>query len=238
MKKFIIISSNPKVYPDILGCPLVIKSLEQNKWHLEVIDLYQFGQGRYQKIDDSPYGGGAGLIILPEVIADAIEFILNKYQDYQVDLYCTSPAGKIFDQQLAFQIKNDLFEDVQSEKQKIFCLICPRFEGIDQRVIEYFSIKEISLGRFIVTNGDLVASIIINAVVRLFDNVIGNPQSLQTESFNHSVSYIEHSHYTRPYEWRGINVPDVLLGGNHKLIEQWRMQNAKEKTLKFENLNL
>ena len=228
MLRFIIVTTNPDSYPSIIGCPLILRALKNDIWQLEIINLYEYGTGVHRKIDDKPYGGGPGMVIMCNVIELAIKDLLARFGN-DIDFYCTSPRGELFHQKMAMLFSGpslDLSLNLTSSSdykkmKKTICMICPRFEGIDQRVIEYFNIKEISIGNFVVTNGDIAAGVIINATVRLLSGVLGNSESLENETFS-SEDYYEHDQYTRPSQWNGLHVPDILLSGDHKKINKWK----------------
>jgi tRNA (guanine37-N1)-methyltransferase len=234
--KFLIITTNSGVYPEIFGCPLILKALENKIWDLEIINLYDFGIGKHKKIDDKPFGGGSGLLISAEVLGSALNFIERKYpkDQFQIKYYCTDPSGRIFDQNLS----EDISRFSNLEKNNIVCFFCPRFEGVDARIFKYF--EKISIGKFVVTNGDIVISLILNSILRLVPGVIGSIESTEVESFSiqdQSESFIEFDQFTKPREWRGLHVPEVLLSGNHKEIDKWRRENSLKKTFEFKKNN-
>jgi tRNA (guanine37-N1)-methyltransferase len=255
--KFLIITSNSTSYPGIFGCPLILKALEKKIWEYEIFNLYDFGISKHKKIDDSSFGGGDGLLIRADVIERTIDEIQRKYskENFDIKYYCTDPSGQIFDQKIASEIFDyfsvgsnlDFPQDqsLQSEKQRIICFLCPRFEGVDSRIFEYYNFEKISIGKFIVTNGDLAVSVIINSVLRSFSGVLGKISSSEEESFSiknindkkkeegGAVDEIEFDQFTSPRIWKGLSVPEVLLSGNHEEIRKWRLENSKKKTLKF-----
>jgi tRNA (guanine37-N1)-methyltransferase len=242
--KFLILTSNLSSYPGIFGCPLILKALENSLWDLELINLYDFGIGKHKKIDDHIFGGGDGLLISPVVIENAINFVKAKYPDDQFDLkfFASDPSGKIFDQNYAYKIFSYFKQEEEGEaRQKIICFLCSRFEGVDVRVFEYFNFEKISLGKFVITNGDLAMSIIMNSVLRLVPGVLGKKSSSEIESFSNlesNFSEIEFDQFTKPRIWNGLSVPEVLLSGNHKEIENWRKKNSQKNTLEFQKKNL
>jgi tRNA (guanine37-N1)-methyltransferase len=221
--KFIIITSLPDAFPGILNHGIIGKALKNNLWSLEIVNLYNFGIGNHKKIDDSPYGGGSGMIILPEVLEGAIEFVKKHHED--VIFYYMSPRGITFDQNMSKKL---------SESEYNICIICGRFEGIDQRVLDFYQIQEISIGNYVISNGELGAMIIIDSITRLLPEVMGNNNSKNDESFNFNDDLgecvLEYNQYTRPSIWNNIPVPDVLLNGNHKKIKEWRNENSLKIT--------
>ncbi len=229
MHHIVVISTLPNAFPGILSHGIVGNSLKKNLWSLDVINLYDFGIGIHKKIDDTPYGGGAGMVIMADVLADAINHVNQKYSHNKVNFYYMSPRGEIFNQKIA---KNLAFSLQQNNN--IICIICGRFEGIDNRVIDFFNIAEISLGRYVLSNGEIAAMAIIDSIVRLLPNVIGNNNSLASESFaDEDCELMEYDQYTKPATWNGISIPEVLLSGHHGNIEKWRKENSLKRTNKL-----
>jgi tRNA (guanine37-N1)-methyltransferase len=191
---------------------------------LTVHDLRDFATDNHHTVDDTPYGGGAGMVMLPEVWAQAIDSVL---QD-GADLIILTPAGKRFTQKLA--------ENFSSAQQLIFA--CGRYEGIDDRIRQYYSqsifkernirVYEMSIGDYVLGGGEVASMVMIEAITRLIPGVLGNPESLAEESHN-SEGYLEYPNYTKPQEWRGISVPEILLSGNHAEIAKWRTQQAQNR---------
>ncbi len=220
MKKFIIITSLAESFPGILNYGIIGKALKNYLWSLEIINLYDFGIGIHKKIDDTPYGGGCGMVILPEVLGKAIEHVKNHNQN--VIFYYMSPRGEILNQQISKKLSI-------SEEENI-CIICGRFEGIDQRILDFYNIQEISIGDYIISNGELGAMILIDSIVRLLPEVMGNNNSGSDESFNFNEDLqefvLEYDQYTKPAIWNGIKVPKILLSGHHKKIQEWRNENS------------
>lgn len=225
MKKIIIITSLSEIFSSIFSCGVVGNALKKELWNLRIINLYDFGIGNHKKIDDVIYGGGAGMLIMAEVISKAIEHVKTT-EENKTDFIYMSPRGKKFNQQVAQDISKDLNTNL--------CIICGRFEGIDQRVIDYYKIEEISIGDFVLSNGELAAAIIIDSIVRLIPNVMGNQVSSADESFNYinNTKLLECNQYTRPAIWNDIPVPNVLLSGNHKKISEWKRENSLKITRK------
>ena len=219
MKKFIIITSLAESFPGILNCGLIGKALKNNLWSLKIVNLYDFGIGIHKKIDDTTYGGGPGLLIVPEVLSKAIENVKIQYE--KIIFYYMSPRGKILNQQISKKL---------SESEENICLICGRFEGIDQRILNFYNIQELSIGDYIISNGELGAMILIDSIVRLLPKVMGNDDSGSDESFNFNKDLqefvLEYDQYTKPAIWNGIKVPEILLSGHHKKIQEWRNENS------------
>ena len=214
-----VITLYPNLFPGVLSESIVGKSLEKNKWALETVNLRDFGIGAHKKVDDTPAGGGAGLVLRADVIEPALEKSISNSPKGRPLVYM-SPRGKRFDQTLA----------KKWAAAPGVIILCGRFEGIDERILERYNIDEISLGDFVMTGGEIAAQAMIDATVRLLPNILGNPDSPLDES--HSNGLLEYPQYTKPAEWRGQKIPDTLLSGHHENIAKWRMDQAKTKTKK------
>lgn len=205
----------PQAFPGILGESLTGKALKDGVWQLETTDLRTFGEGRHKNVDDTPSGGGAGMVMRADVVGNAIA---TAHRGARHPMIYLSPRGKKFDQGMA---------------QALACesgvtLLCGRFEGVDERVLERFDIMEVSLGDFVLTGGELAAQMLLDATVRLLPGVLGNAESTVEESFSNGL--LEHPQYTRPAEWEGMSIPNVLTSGNHKKIAQWRQEQSERIT--------
>lgn len=194
-------------YFDSTICSILKRSMDAGLWSLNIINIKDYGIGRHKKIDDKSYGGGCGLILRPDVLSDCIE----KNNLHKTEIFLTSPRGKTFTQTMAKKLSN---------KQEI-TIITNRFEGVDQRVIDYYNMNQVSIGKFILLGGEAAAATIIEATIRLIDGVILNPEATKEETFS-SSNFIEHDHYTKPDIWKNIIVPSVLKSGNHKEIHNFR----------------
>ena len=227
MAHIIVISTLPSAFPGILSHGIVGVAMKKNLWSLDVINLYDFGIGIHKKIDDTPYGGGAGMVIMADVLGDAIRHVQTKYSNSNINYYYMSPRGEIFNQNIARNLSDRLVDG------NLICIICGRFEGIDSRVIDFFDIKEISLGRYVLSNGEIAAMTLIDAVVRLLPDAVGNQDSLTSESFSdENCEVLEYDQYTKPATWNGISIPEVLLSGHHENIKKWRKENSLKRTNK------
>ena len=215
-----VITLYPNLFPGVLSESIVGKSLEKNKWALETVNLRDFGIGAHKKVDDTPAGGGAGLVLRADVIEPALEKSISSSSKGRPLVYM-SPRGKRFDQTLA----------KKWAAAPGVIILCGRFEGIDERILERYNIDEISLGDFVMTGGEIAAQAMIDATVRLLPNILGNPDSALDES--HSNGLLEYPQYTKPAEWKGQKIPDTLLSGHHENIAKWRMDQAKIKTKKY-----
>lgn len=212
-----VITLFPELFPGVLGASLTGKALKEGRWQLHSHDLRRFGIGKHRNVDDTPAGGGAGMVMRADVVGPAIEAAQSRARGRWPILYM-SPRGKRFDQSMA----QDLAQCAG------VTMLCGRFEGVDERVIEHFGVTEVSLGDFVMTGGELAAQAMIDATVRLLPGVLGNAESTVEES--HSNGLLEHPQYTRPATWEGRDIPPVLMSGNHKEIAKWRKQKSEELT--------
>ena len=214
-----ILTLYPDIYPGYLGYSLLGKALEKKIWELNIYNLRDFGEGKHKAVDDKPFGGGAGMIIKPDILGDAIAETLIKNHDQQKLVYL-SPKGKPFK-----QVDAEKFS--QSNGVSI---LCGHFEGIDQRVIDIYEVEEISMGDYVLTGGEVASFAFLDAIIRLLPGVLGNEISIKDESFSDNL--LEYPQYTKPQEYKNIKVPDVLLSGNHEEIEKWRKEKSIEITKK------
>tara|TARA_B100000482_G_scaffold189910_1_gene172173 strand:- start:1333 stop:2028 length:696 start_codon:yes stop_codon:yes gene_type:complete len=205
--KVSILTLFPEIFPGPLGVSLLGNALQNKLWELNLINIRDFTKDRHKSVDDTPYGGGAGMVMKPDVI----EMALNSISDFPGQRVCLTPRGKRLSQQ---KVKKLSLEDG-------LVLLCGRYEGIDQRVIDYYNFDEISIGDYVVTGGESAAIVLLESVLRLLPNVLGGNETLKEESFS-DTSLIEYPQYTKPKEWKGINVPEVLISGDHGKIKNWR----------------
>jgi tRNA (guanine37-N1)-methyltransferase len=215
-----VITLFPDAFPGTLGLSLTGKALETGLWRLETIDLRGFGEGRHRNVDDTPAGGGAGMVLRPDVVDRALR---HARAGTPVDrgrwpVVYLSPRGKPFDQSAARRL---------GEGEGL-TLLCGRFEGVDQRVLDHHHVEELSLGDFVLTGGEIAAQAVLDATVRLLPGVLGNAASTEEESFSHGL--LEHPQYTRPAVWEGREIPAVLQSGNHAEIAKWRRAEAEALT--------
>ncbi|WP_077617795.1 tRNA (guanosine(37)-N1)-methyltransferase TrmD [Bacillus sinesaloumensis] len=217
--KIDILTLFPNMFSGVLGESILKKAQEKEKVSFRVVNFREYADNKHQKVDDYPYGGGAGMVLMPQPIIDAVEDLTNQTETKpKVILLC--PQGKRFTQKKA--------EELAKEDHLIF--ICGHYEGYDERIREHLNTEEISIGDFVLTGGELGAMVISDSVVRLLPGVLGNEDSPVLDS--HSTGLLEHPHYTRPANFRGMTVPDVLLSGNHKNIEEWREKESLHRTYK------
>jgi tRNA (guanine37-N1)-methyltransferase len=211
------------IFPDyfnVLDLSLLGKARERDLIEFKAHDLRTWTYDKHRTVDDTPYGGGAGMLMKPEPWGEALDAILP--EDGSATVIFTSPAGEVFNQKLAYELTN--------ESHIVFA--CGRYEGIDQRVVEYAATKAkvrlISIGDYVLNGGEVAAIAMTEAIVRLIPGVIGNAESLVEES--HSDGLLEYPSYTKPASWRGFDVPEVLTSGNHALIAKWRHEQQVERT--------
>jgi len=215
-----IITLYPEAFPGTLGESLTGKALQDGLWQLETIDLRQFGEGKHRNVDHPPSGGGAGMVLRADILGQALEkaAVGTPASRAKWPVIYLSPKGKPLTQAMAQTLA----------KTDGITLLCGRFEGIDQRVIDAFDIQEISLGDFILTGGEIAAQALIDATVRLIPRVLGNQASTEQESFSDFL--LEHPQYTKPAVWQGREIPGVLLSGHHGHIADWRRDMAERLT--------
>lgn len=208
-----VITLFPDAFPGVLGESLTGKALREGLWQLLPIDLRPFGEGRHRNVDDTPAGGGAGMVLRPDVMDRAL-------RSGRADLpkLFLSPRGRPLTQAMAQSL---------SQGPGV-TLICGRFEGLDQRVLDHHQITEVSIGDYVLTGGELAAQVLIDATVRLLPGVLGNEASAEEESFSNGL--LEHPQYTRPAIWEGHAIPEVLLSGHHARIEAWRQAQSEALT--------
>jgi len=207
----------PDAFPGVLGESLTGRALSEGLWQLKAFDLRRFGIGRHRNVDDTPAGGGAGMVLRADVVGAAVEAARAEARG-RMPLIYLSPRGRRFDQEMA--------RDLASGDG--VTLLCGRFEGVDQRALDYYGIAEVSLGDFVLTGGEIAAQALLDACIRLRPGVLGNEASTEEESFSRGL--LEHPHYTRPAEWQGRAIPDVLMSGHHGRIAEWRRAEAEALT--------
>ena len=203
----------PELFPGFLGYSLTGKALEEQKWQLQAVNIRDYAFDRHKSVDDTPCGGGAGMIMRPDVLGRAIEANHTRGR-----IIYMSPKGRPLTQKLVHELS----------REEELTIVCGRFEGIDERVIEAYNVEEITIGDYILTGGEQAAQIMLDAVVRLLPGVLGNEASLEDESFENFL--LEYPQYTRPTEWEGRSVPEVLLSGHHRKIADWRREQAEIAT--------
>lgn len=221
MINFKIFTLFPELFPGPLTASITGAALQKKLWSFEAINIRDYAFDARKTVDDTPYGGGAGMVLKPDIVAQAIEKNLT---NPQTKIFYLSPRGQVFTQKMA--------EKLASEKE--IALLCGRYEGVDQRVIEEFKIEEISIGDYVLSGGEIAALAMIDAILRNVCGVLGADQSLLEESFSAEFAdLLEYPHFTRPVNWRGRQVPEILLSGNHQKIREWRKQQAIDLTKKI-----
>ncbi len=214
--KVTILTLFPEMFPGPLGHSLIGKALDKNLWTLDVVDIRQFAEDKHQTVDDTCFGGGPGMVLRPDIVDKALSSVMERGKARLIHL---TPRGQVFQQPLAQEMATSSLP---------FVFLCGRYEGIDQRVLEAWQAEDVSLGDFVLTGGELAAMTMLDAVLRLIPGVVGDETSLEDESFSRGL--LEYPHYTRPREWEGRDVPDVLLSGHHKKIAEWRLKEAEALT--------
>ena len=204
----------PELFPGPLGSGLYKKALEKKLWSLEVVNIRNYALDKHKTVDDTPFGGGSGMVMRADVIANSLDENISNNKE---SIICMSPKGKKFDQIYA----KKMFK-------KNINIICGHFEGIDQRLLETRNIEEVSIGDFILSGGETGAFVVIDTILRLIPGVIGNPNSLAEESFEENL--LEYPQYTKPQNWEGKSTPEVLLSGDHAKIKGWRLSQSEAIT--------
>ena len=217
----------PEVFPPYLESSILKRASERNLIHVRVHNIRDYTHDKHHMTDDTPYGGGGGMVMKPEPIFEAIETVLELNTGQtppepvsNIPIILLTPQGRVFDQRIAQEL---------SQHPRI-ALLCGRYEGIDERIREHLVTDEISIGDFVLTGGELPALILIDAIARLLPDVLGDPTGAQDDS--HAMGLLEYPHYTRPPEFRGWRAPDILLSGDHAKIEKWRREQSLLRTFK------
>lgn len=211
-----ILTLYPEMFPAMLGFSLAGKALEKGLWSYETRQIRDFALDKHHSVDDTPAGGGAGMVMKADVLARAIDAAAE--QNANQPRFLLSPRGAVFNQRMA--------RDIAQLPGALF--VCSRFEGVDERLIEARNLEEISVGDYILSGGEMAAQIVLDAVIRLLPGVMGNSVSGEQESFENGL--LEYPHYTKPPLFEGQAIPPVLLGGNHAEIEKWRRARAEALT--------
>jgi len=213
--KVSILTLFPEIFPGPLGVSLIGKALSNKIWDLNLINIRDFANDKHRSVDDTPYGGGAGMVMRPDII----ELALNSISHFPGPRICLTPRGEKLTQA---KVKKLSLEEG-------LVLLCGRYEGIDQRVIDYYNFEEISIGDYVITGGESAAIVLLESVLRLIPNVLGGIDTLEEESFSDNT-LLEYPQYTKPKEWNGLNVPEVLTSGDHGKIKSWRDKKRVEIT--------
>ncbi len=207
----------PEMFPGPLGCSLAGKGLKNDLWSMDIINIRDFGLTKHKNVDDVACGGGNGLIMRPDVIGPALDAALDAHPGAKI--YYPSPRGQLLNQKVTRNLS----------KERNIIILCGRFEGIDERVIDEYNVQQISVGDYVLSGGEVAAMTILDSIVRLLPGVLSNQETLKEESFekkSEGLSLIEHPLYTKPVVWRGRKVPEILLSGNHSEIEKWKKSES------------
>ncbi|GGC83474.1 tRNA (guanine-N(1)-)-methyltransferase [Enterococcus wangshanyuanii] len=218
MMKIDVLTLFPRMFEGPMGESIIGKAVEKNLLEINVSNFRDYSDNKHQSVDDYPYGGGAGMLLKVQPIYDNLQSIEELSPETKKRVILLDPAGKPFDQKMA--------EEFSKEEHLVF--ICGHYEGYDERIRSLVT-DEVSLGDYVLTGGELGAMVMIDATVRLLPDVLGNKLSAQTDS--HSTGLLEHPQYTRPAEFNGMQVPEVLTNGNHKLIDEWQQKESLRRTL-------
>jgi len=208
-----ILTLYPEMFPGCLGYSLIGKALAEKKWSIVVTNIRDYSGNAYKSVDDTPFGGGAGMVMRADVLDRALTAVHNKGP-----IFYLSPRGQVFNQAMA----------VEWAKTDEITFICGRFEGIDQRVLDKWEIQEISIGDCVLSGGEPALITMLDATIRLIDGVLGNSESIMEESFSNGL--LEYPQYTKPQNWQGRDVPDVLVSGHHEKIRAWRLNESEKLT--------
>lgn len=218
--RFDVLTLFPEAFDSFLSTSIIGRAISEKKIEVHLFNIRDFADNKHKQVDDVPYGGGVGMVMMPQPLFDCIEHVKKLKKDDAPVIYLT-PHGETFKQEIAEKL---------ALKQERIILLCGHYEGIDQRVRDTLVGREISLGDFVVTGGELPAQVVIDAVARLAPGVLGKEESHQEESFSEKLDRkCEYPHYTRPAEFRGMKVPEVLLSGHHANIEEWRKKKCIKK---------
>ena len=204
----------PEMFPGPLDIGIFKKARENNIWNLKVINIRDYSKDKYGSVDDTPFGGGSGMLLRPDILASALDENIKKGEK----IIYLSPRGKKFDQNTARSLS----------KKKNLNLICGHFEGVDQRLLETRNIEEYSLGDFVLSGGEPASFVLVDALIRLLPGVLGNKNSTKEESFENYL--LEYPQYTKPREWEGKSPPEVLFSGDHAKIKGWRLSQSEAIT--------
>lgn len=220
-----VITLFPDAFPGCLGVSVLDSAKQDGVWNLHLHHLRDFSQNKHFHVDDTPYGGGVGMVLEAETVARAIDHIVSKTDKRGTKIFYMSPRGKQLNQSFLHQLSGEhQLGDVMD-----IILLCGRYEGVDQRVLDHYNIMELSIGDYILAGGEVAAQVFIEGLLRLLPGVLGSHDSTHEESFENGL--LEYPHYTKPSEWRGHQVPEVLLSGHHEKIKQWRLDQSKKITM-------
>ena len=206
----------PDLFPGLLDTNIYNKAKNKKIWDLEVINIRDYASDKHSTVDDTPFGGGSGMLLRPDVVASALDQNIDK--NLNEEIIYLSPKGLKFDQSLAKEL---------SKKNKLN-ILCGHFEGIDQRVLETRNIKEVSIGDYILSGGETAATVLIDSIIRLLPGVLGNKKSVEEETFENGL--LEYPQYTKPRKWEEKSTPEVLFSGDHAKMKDWRLSQSEAIT--------
>ena len=219
--KFVVLTIFKEMFDAFVNTSIIGRAIEKNIVSIDVIDIRDFTEDKHNRVDFPPYGGGAGMVMSAEPLSKAIDYSIEKLNSNNYDILYMSPRGKV----LNYAMSKEL-----SESNKDYIIICGHYEGIDERIIEEYNVKEISIGDYVLTGGELACQVLMDSVIRLLPGAI-TEGSLDEES--HTNGLLEYPQYTKPYDFRGRKVPDVLISGHHKNIADYRKEESIRITKKF-----
>lgn len=217
---FHVLTLFPQMITEGLNTSITGRAIKNGLLSVDAVDIRNFAENKYMKVDDYPYGGGAGLVIQPGPVCSAYKSVVEKI-GYKPRVVYMTPQGYTFTQKMAQQFA----------KEEDLCILCGHYEGIDERALEKIVTDYVSIGDYVLTGGELPAMVVIDTVSRLVPGVLNNKESAETESFENGL--LEYPQYTRPVEFEGMRVPDILLSGHHANVDAWRLEKSLERTKKF-----
>ena len=219
--KFIVLTIFKEMFDAFVNTSIIGRAIEKNIVSIDVIDIRDFTEDKHNRVDFPPYGGGSGMVMSAEPLSKAIDYSIKKLDSNNYDILYMSPRGKVLNYSLSKELSNS---------NKDYIIICGHYEGIDERIIEEYNVKEISIGDYVLTGGELACQVLMDSVIRLLPGAI-TEGSLDEES--HTNGLLEYPQYTKPYDFRGRKVPDVLISGHHKNIADYRKEESIRITKKF-----
>lgn len=223
MMQFYIITPFPEIFSSPLDETILKRAQDKGLVKIHIIPLRKFAQGKHQQLDDYPYGGGPGMVLKPEPIFKAFESLQLNREDNKTKIVYMSPQGSKLNQQKLEELVG----------LDTLVILCGRYKGVDQRVIDTWIDEEISIGDYVLSGGEIPALVMIDGIARLISGVLGNTDSMLTDTFH--ANLLDYPTYTRPTEWKGLSVPEVLLHGNHQKIAEWRLEKSIQKTAQKRN---
>lgn len=219
--KFVVLTIFKEMFDAFVNTSIIGRAIEKNIVSIDVIDIRDFTEDKHNRVDFPPYGGGSGMVMSAEPLSKAIDYSIEKLDSNNYDILYMSPRGKVLNYSLSKELSNS---------NKDYIIICGHYEGIDERIIEEYNVKEISIGDYVLTGGELACQVLMDSVIRLLPGAI-TEGSLDEES--HTNGLLEYPQYTKPYDFRGRKVPDVLISGHHKNIADYRKEESIRITKKF-----